>query len=54
MLAPVLVGASLVVLCVVRERRAKELRQVRHVSEAAQRVVLPPLPGQLGAASGAT
>ncbi|MFJ8825410.1 PP2C family protein-serine/threonine phosphatase [Streptomyces sp. NPDC102467] len=41
-------GASLVVFCVVRERRAQELRQVRYVSEAAQRVVLPPLPRRIG------
>ncbi|MCL6287297.1 PP2C family protein-serine/threonine phosphatase [Streptomyces sp. 43Y-GA-1] len=47
-IALILVGASLVVFCVVRERRAKELTQVRYVSEAAQRVVLPPLPGKLG------
>lgn len=47
-LALVLVGASLVVFCVLRERRAKELEQVRYVSEAAQRVVLPPLPSRLG------
>lgn len=47
-IALVLVGASLVIFCVVRERRAKELTQVRYVSETAQRVVLPPLPGRLG------
>ncbi|MFD4542931.1 PP2C family protein-serine/threonine phosphatase [Streptomyces bauhiniae] len=47
-IALVLVGLSLVVFCVVRERRAKELTQVRYVSETAQRVVLPPLPGRLG------
>ncbi len=47
-IALVLVGVSLVVFCVVRERRARELTQVRHVSEAAQRVVLPPLPRKLG------
>ncbi|MEU9594845.1 PP2C family protein-serine/threonine phosphatase [Streptomyces sp. NPDC048193] len=47
-LALLLVGASLVVFCVVRERRARELTQVRYVSETAQRVVLPPLPGRLG------
>ncbi|MGW2537784.1 PP2C family protein-serine/threonine phosphatase, partial [Streptomyces sp. NPDC001499] len=43
-----LVGTSLVIFCVLRERRAKELAQVRYVSEAAQRVVLPPLPERLG------
>lgn len=46
--ALLVVGISLVVFCVLRERRAKELSQVRYVSEAAQRVVLPPLPRQLG------
>ncbi|MGW0854355.1 PP2C family protein-serine/threonine phosphatase [Streptomyces sp. NPDC002690] len=44
----VLVGVMLVIFCVLRERRAKELAQVRYVSEAAQRVVLPPLPRTLG------
>ncbi|MEU6103584.1 PP2C family protein-serine/threonine phosphatase [Streptomyces flaveolus] len=47
-IALVLVGASLVIFCVVREHRAKELTQVRYVSETAQRVVLPPLPRRLG------
>ncbi|MFD6276039.1 PP2C family protein-serine/threonine phosphatase [Streptomyces sp. NPDC060209] len=47
-IALVLVGTSLVIFCVLRERRAKELAQVRYVSETAQRVVLPPLPKQLG------
>ncbi|MEU9576092.1 PP2C family protein-serine/threonine phosphatase [Streptomyces chilikensis] len=47
-LALVVVGISLVVFCVLRDRRAKELEQVRYVSEAAQRVVLPPLPKRLG------
>ncbi|MGW2837990.1 PP2C family protein-serine/threonine phosphatase [Streptomyces sp. NPDC001493] len=44
----VLVGVLLVIFCVLRERRAKELAQVRYVSESAQRVVLPPLPKRLG------
>jgi serine phosphatase RsbU (regulator of sigma subunit) len=47
-MALVLVGVSLVLFCVVRERRAAELTQVRYVSETAQRVVLPPLPGRIG------
>ncbi|MFB7225918.1 PP2C family protein-serine/threonine phosphatase [Streptomyces sp. NPDC056227] len=47
-IALILVGTSLVVFCVLRERRAKELAQVRYVAETAQRVVLPPLPKQLG------
>ncbi|MFE4255289.1 PP2C family protein-serine/threonine phosphatase [Streptomyces sp. NPDC056910] len=47
-IALILVGICLVIFCVVRDRRAKELMQVRYVSETAQRVVLPALPGQLG------
>jgi hypothetical protein len=47
-LALFLVGISLVVFCVVRDRRAEELLRVRYVSEAAQRVVMPPLPDRLG------
>ncbi|MGW6485126.1 PP2C family protein-serine/threonine phosphatase [Streptomyces sp. NPDC055059] len=47
-IALVLVGTALVIFCVVRERRARELAQVRYVSEAAQRVVLPPLPQEIG------
>jgi serine phosphatase RsbU (regulator of sigma subunit) len=47
-IALMLVGASLVIFSVLRERRAKELAQVRYVSETAQRVVLPPLPKKLG------
>ncbi|NBE52306.1 PP2C family protein-serine/threonine phosphatase [Streptomyces boluensis] len=47
-IALILVGASLVVFCAVRERRDRELTQVRFVSETAQRVVLPPLPQHLG------
>ncbi|RFC77896.1 PP2C family protein-serine/threonine phosphatase [Streptomyces sp. AcE210] len=47
-IALVLVGTSLVIFCVLRDRRAKVLAQVRYVSEAAQRVVLPPLPKEIG------
>ncbi|MEU5061217.1 PP2C family protein-serine/threonine phosphatase [Streptomyces sp. NPDC056210] len=47
-IALVLVGTALVIFCVVRERRAKVLTQVRYVSETAQRVVLPPLPKEIG------
>ncbi|MEV1023126.1 SpoIIE family protein phosphatase [Streptomyces sp. NPDC050264] len=47
-IALLLVGAGLVIFCIVRERRARELRQVRYVAEAAQRVVLPPLPSRIG------
>ncbi|MFC9245875.1 PP2C family protein-serine/threonine phosphatase [Streptomyces sp. NPDC057136] len=46
--ALVLVGSSLVIFCVLRERRAHELTQVRYVAETAQRVVLPPLPKRIG------
>ncbi len=47
-IALVVVGTCLVIFCVVRERRARELMQVRYVSEVAQRVLLPPLPRRLG------
>ncbi len=47
-LALVLVGAILVVFCAVRERRTEELRQVRYVSESAQRLVVRPLPKRIG------
>jgi serine phosphatase RsbU (regulator of sigma subunit) len=46
--ALVLVGTSLVIFCTVRERREKELKQVRYVSETAQRLILRPLPKKLG------
>ncbi|MFF1595780.1 serine/threonine-protein phosphatase, partial [Streptomyces sp. NPDC058286] len=36
-IALVLVGISLVIFCVVRERRAKELAQLRYESETAQK-----------------
>ncbi|GAA1243988.1 hypothetical protein GCM10009646_34610 [Streptomyces aureus] len=47
-IALIVVGICLVIFCVVRDRRARELMQVRYVSETAQRVVLPALPGRLG------
>ncbi|MFJ9924196.1 PP2C family protein-serine/threonine phosphatase [Streptomyces rubiginosohelvolus] len=47
-LALVIVGASLVIFCALRERHSKELEQVRYIAAAAQRVVVPPLPDQLG------
>ncbi|MEV8022714.1 PP2C family protein-serine/threonine phosphatase [Streptomyces sp. NPDC086554] len=47
-IALILVGSSLVVFCVVRERRAREMTQVRYVAETAQRVVLRPLPKEIG------
>lgn len=43
-----IVTAVIAVFCLLRERRQRELRQVRSVSEAAQRVVLRPLPHSLG------
>ncbi|MFJ5517132.1 PP2C family protein-serine/threonine phosphatase [Streptomyces griseoluteus] len=46
--ALIVVGICLVIFCVVRDRRARELEQVRYVSETAQRVVLPSLPRRLG------
>ncbi|WP_373309074.1 PP2C family protein-serine/threonine phosphatase [Streptomyces lateritius] len=44
----VVVGSSLVFFCVLRERRARQLTQVKYVSETAQRVVLRPLPKRIG------
>ncbi|MEW2287334.1 PP2C family protein-serine/threonine phosphatase [Streptomyces sp. NPDC047841] len=38
----------IVVMCVVRDRRSRQLAQVRSVAEAAQRVLLWPLPNHLG------
>jgi serine phosphatase RsbU (regulator of sigma subunit) len=35
-------------MCYLRERRSRELRQVRTVAEAAQRAVLRPLPNEVG------
>ncbi|MFM9369957.1 PP2C family protein-serine/threonine phosphatase [Streptomyces sp. Da 82-17] len=46
--ALVLVGSSLVVFCVLRERHDRQLYQVRYVAEAAQRGVLRPLPAEIG------
>ncbi|MET8677979.1 PP2C family protein-serine/threonine phosphatase [Streptomyces sp. NPDC004647] len=47
-IALILVGSSLVIFCVLRERRARELTQVRYVAETAQRLVLRPLPKHIG------
>ncbi|MCQ4080368.1 serine/threonine-protein phosphatase [Streptomyces sp. RB6PN25] len=44
----VLISALLVVFCQVRERRTRELRRIRAVSEAAHKVVMRPLPERLG------
>jgi serine phosphatase RsbU (regulator of sigma subunit) len=42
------ISAFVVVFSYLRERRARELAQVRSVSDAAQRVVLRPLPRRIG------
>ncbi|MFJ9853279.1 PP2C family protein-serine/threonine phosphatase [Streptomyces sp. NPDC101150] len=47
-LALAVLSVLTVCFCVVRERRRKELDQVRSVAEAAQHVLLWPLPEQLG------
>ncbi|MFE1771025.1 PP2C family protein-serine/threonine phosphatase [Streptomyces sp. NPDC059008] len=47
-LALAVLSFLIVCFCVVRERRRKELDQVRSVAEAAQHVLLWPLPEQLG------
>lgn len=46
--ALIVVSALVVVYCALRDRHARELVQVRSVSEAAQRVLLRPLPGRIG------
>ncbi|GAA4497698.1 PP2C family protein-serine/threonine phosphatase [Actinoallomurus oryzae] len=46
--AVVLITVFLVIYCLLRDRRQRELAQVRSVSEAAQRVVLRPMPARLG------
>lgn len=43
-----IVTAVIATFCYLRERRQRELAQVRSVSEAAQRVMLRPLPSRLG------
>ncbi|MFE9174423.1 PP2C family protein-serine/threonine phosphatase [Streptomyces kebangsaanensis] len=48
MIALALLSLLVVALCVVRDHRARELAQVRSVAEAAQRVLLWPLPNRLG------
>ncbi|PZH01486.1 protein phosphatase [Streptomyces sp. NTH33] len=48
MTALALLSLLVVALCVVRDHRARELAQVRSVAEAAQRVLLWPLPSRLG------
>jgi serine phosphatase RsbU (regulator of sigma subunit) len=46
--ALVAVTGFVIVYCVLRERHERELAQVRSVSEAAQRVVLRPMPPRIG------
>ncbi|MFI0898094.1 PP2C family protein-serine/threonine phosphatase [Streptomyces sp. NPDC020983] len=46
--ALVLISAFTVFFCRLRERHSAELRQVRSVAEAAQQVVLQPLPERIG------
>ncbi|MFF4867295.1 PP2C family protein-serine/threonine phosphatase [Streptomyces sp. NPDC001231] len=48
MIALAVLSLLVVALCAVRDRRARELAQVRSVAEAAQRVLLWPLPTRLG------
>ncbi|MDN5385458.1 MULTISPECIES: PP2C family protein-serine/threonine phosphatase [Streptomyces] len=48
LVALALLSLLIVALCVVRDHRARELAQVRSVAEAAQRVLLWPLPSRLG------
>jgi serine phosphatase RsbU (regulator of sigma subunit) len=48
MVALAVLSALVVALCLVRDRRLRELAQVRSVAEAAQRVLLRPLPDRLG------
>lgn len=47
-IALILVSALTVLFCLLRERHQAELRQVRSVAEAAQQVVLQPLPERIG------
>ncbi|MEU4094274.1 PP2C family protein-serine/threonine phosphatase [Streptomyces sp. NPDC026673] len=47
-IALILVSALTVLFCLLRERHQAELKQVRSVAEAAQQVVLQPLPERIG------
>ncbi|MEV7389995.1 PP2C family protein-serine/threonine phosphatase [Streptomyces sp. NPDC091215] len=47
-IALAVLSAMIVVMCAVRERRRRQLAQVRSVAEAAQHVLLWPLPNRLG------
>jgi serine phosphatase RsbU (regulator of sigma subunit) len=46
--ALVMISGFVVVFCLLRERHQRQLAQVRTVSEAAQRVVLRPVPARIG------
>ncbi|MFD0508283.1 PP2C family protein-serine/threonine phosphatase [Streptomyces chiangmaiensis] len=48
LLALIVISAFTVIFCRLRERHSAELRQVRSVAEAAQQVVLQPLPERMG------
>lgn len=48
LIALILICAFTVIFCRLRERHSAELRQVRSVAEAAQQVVLQPLPERMG------
>ncbi|WP_281156839.1 PP2C family protein-serine/threonine phosphatase [Streptomyces sp. HYC2] len=48
MIALAVLSLMVVALCAVRDRRSRELAQVRSVAEAAQRVLLWPLPTRIG------
>ncbi|MYV46341.1 PP2C family protein-serine/threonine phosphatase, partial [Streptomyces sp. SID2888] len=48
MIALAVLTVLVVVLCVVRDRRTRQLAQVRSVAEAAQHVLMWPLPSRLG------
>lgn len=48
LLALAVVSAVVVVFCCARERGKQELNRVRSVAEAAQQVILPPLPRRVG------
>ncbi|MGW2435047.1 hypothetical protein [Streptomyces sp. NPDC001640] len=48
LIALVVISAFTVIFCRLRERHTAELRQVRSVAEAAQQVVLQPLPERMG------
>lgn len=48
LIALIVISAFTVIFCRLRERRVAELRQVRSVADAAQQVMLQPLPERIG------